>query len=178
MGRRREQRQKARARKLAALQERATPGEAGTPIEEPAAAPMAAIEPAGGEPFGDSPESIETVNDVWLLRRAIECEWQIPASQRALIRASLQEIALKSPFPLMRIAAAKALIAADSVNVRREATAAKLIAGNKAAGGVTVNVAVGIQQEVASKSDDDLRRIAYEIRRRRELIEAAERTCA
>ncbi len=81
-------------------------------------------------------------SDTKMIERAIRNDWPIPASTRLLIANRMSDIVGTSPEERNQIAAARVLIAADGVNVRREALDLKETQGP--GGGVNVNVGVQV----------------------------------
>ena len=66
-------------------------------------------------------ESQATRTDLILTRRAVRSDWPIPAEARGQIVSEMLRIVSSSANDRERIGAARVLIVADSVNVRREA---------------------------------------------------------
>lgn len=97
----------------------------------------------GGQPVVDPRTGGK---DMRLLRRAIREDWPITPEIRRLIVNQMALTAGRSEDERNRIAAAKVLVAADSINARREATDMQ---AEKLPPAVAVGVQVNVNEEAA-----------------------------
>lgn len=112
------------------------------PEEEPDK-PDGSVQQIGGQPVVDPRTGGK---DMRLLRRAIREDWPITPEIRRLIVNQMALTAGRSEDERNRIAAAKVLVAADSINARREAT--DMQAEKMPPSPVTVNVGAGGQVSI------------------------------
>lgn len=102
--------------------------------------------PENGEPPGGSGgESEFTARDSRMVERAIKGRWPIPDEMREKVPEALSKV-ITSPGSSQRnkIAAARALLAADSLNMEQE---------KRDAGGENINVNVNDTRSPASRDD-------------------------